>query len=96
MVHLGYEAQLEGHFGPFGESANLDARLVQLLWRKYLRLGNHFWRNRWNSSVTWFVWNLVSVRLEMMLVSVQHRCMVCAKRTICSEITLEAPNGTPR
>jgi hypothetical protein len=23
---LGYEAQLEAHFGPFGDSANLDAR----------------------------------------------------------------------
>ena len=26
MVPLGYEAQVEGRFGPFGESANLDAR----------------------------------------------------------------------
>jgi hypothetical protein len=26
MVLLGYEAQLEAHFGPFGDSANLDAR----------------------------------------------------------------------
>ena len=28
------------------------------------------------------MWNLVSVRLETVLVSVQGRCMVCAKRTI--------------
>jgi hypothetical protein len=26
MVLLGYEAQLEARFGPFGDSANLDAR----------------------------------------------------------------------
>ena len=26
MVHLGDEAQVEAHFGPFGDSANLDAR----------------------------------------------------------------------
>ena len=26
------------------------------------------------------MWNLVSVRLETVLVSVQNRCMVCAKR----------------
>jgi hypothetical protein len=26
MVLLGYEAQLEAHFGPFGDSANLAAR----------------------------------------------------------------------
>jgi hypothetical protein len=31
-----------------------------------------------------------------MLVSVQYRCIVCAKRTIGSEIILDAPNGTPR
>ena len=28
----------------------------------------------------WVMWNLVSVRLEMVLVLVQDRCMVCAKR----------------
>ena len=32
------------------------------------------------------MWNLVSVRLETVLVSVQNRCMVCAKRIIGSEI----------
>ena len=40
--------------------------------------------------------NHVSVRLEMVLVSVQDRCMVCAKRTIGSEIILDAPDGTPK
>ena len=35
--------------------------------------------------------NHVSVRLEMVLVSVQDRCMVCAKRTIGSENILDAP-----
>jgi hypothetical protein len=40
--------------------------------------------------------NLVSVDLEMVLVSVQDRCMVCAKRTIGLEIILDAPDGTPR
>ena len=35
--------------------------------------------------------NDVSVRLEMVLVSVQDRCMVCAKRTIGSETVLDAP-----
>jgi hypothetical protein len=33
--------------------------------------------------------------LEMELVSVQDRCMVCAKRTIGSEIVLGTPDGTP-
>ena len=35
--------------------------------------------------------NHVSVRLEMVLVSVQDRCMVCAKCTIGSETVLDAP-----
>ena len=35
--------------------------------------------------------NHVSVRLEKVLVSVQDRCMVCAKRTIGPEIILDAP-----
>ena len=35
------------------------------------------------------MWNLVSVHLETVLVSVQDRCMVCAKRTIGSEIVLD-------
>ena len=37
-----------------------------------------------------------SVRLEMGLVLVQDRSTVCAKRTIGSEIVLDAPDGTPR
>ena len=38
----------------------------------------------------WVVPNHVSVHLEMALVSVQHRCMVCAKRTIGPEPVLDA------
>jgi hypothetical protein len=30
------------------------------------------------------------------LVSAQDRCMVCARRTIGSEIILDVPDGTPR
>jgi hypothetical protein len=32
--------------------------------------------------------------LEIVLVSVQYRCTVCAKRTIGSEIVFDAPDGT--
>jgi hypothetical protein len=42
------------------------------------------------------MWNLVSVRLEIVLVSVKYRCMVCVNYTIGSEIILDAPNGTSR
>jgi hypothetical protein len=40
--------------------------------------------------------NLVLIRLDTVLVSVQDRCTVCAKRTIGSEIVLDTPDGTPR
>ena len=46
--------------------------------------------------VTWDMWNLVLVRLETVLVSVQDWCTVCAKCTIGSEILLDAPDGTPK
>ena len=36
------------------------------------------------------------IRLETVLVSAQDRCKLCAKRTIGSEIILDAPDGTPR
>ena len=39
----------------------------------------------------WVLWNLVSVRLETVLVSVRDRCTVCAKNTIGSKIILEEP-----
>ena len=44
----------------------------------------------------WVLWNLVLVCLEIVLVSVQDRCTICAKHTVDSEIILDAPDGTPR
>jgi hypothetical protein len=46
--------------------------------------------------VMWVMWNLVLVHLEIVLVSVQDRCTVCAKHTVGSEIILDAPDDTPR
>ena len=40
----------------------------------------------------WVMWNLVSISLETVLVSVRDWCMVCAKCTIGSEIILDAPD----
>jgi hypothetical protein len=37
------------------------------------------------------MWNLVLVHLEIVLVSVQDRCMVCAKHTIDLEIIWTHP-----
>jgi len=42
------------------------------------------------------MWNLISVSLETVFLSVQDRCMVCAKHTMAQKIVLYAPDGTPR
>jgi hypothetical protein len=81
MVLIDDEDQVEARFCLFRDSANLDARwVVHYLRRMYHRLKNHFVRSRWNSYVMWVMSNLISVHLETALVSVQDRCMVCAKR----------------
>jgi hypothetical protein len=49
MVPLGDEAQVEAHFGPFRNSAYLDATKVHGLHRSYHRLRNRFGHTRWNS-----------------------------------------------
>ena len=41
-------------------------------------------------------WKLVLIHLEIVLITTQDRCTVCAKRTIGLEISLDAPDGTPR
>jgi hypothetical protein len=39
---------------------------------------------------------LTSVCLEIVLILMQGRCMVCAEHITGSEIILDAPDGTPR
>ena len=46
--------------------------------------------------MAWVMWNLVSIRLEIVLVLVQDRCTVCAVRTMGSKIILDAPDGIAR
>ena len=41
--------------------------------------------------MTWVLWNLISDRLEIVLVLVQDRCTVCAKITIGLDIGFNAP-----
>ena len=96
MVLLGDEAQVEAYFGLFRDCAILDARKVHGLRRTYHRLENHFGRTRWNSKVTWVMWNLILIHLFTVLVSVQNWCAMCAKRTIGSKIILYTPDATPR
>jgi hypothetical protein len=94
MELLGEDAQVEAHFNPFGDSANLDE--VHSLRRTYHRLENHFGRTRGNYSMTTLEWKLVLVRLAIVLILMQDRCMVCAERTIGLGIILDTPGGTPR
>jgi hypothetical protein len=60
------------------------------------RLENHFGRTQRNSEVIWVKWKLVSVHLEIVLISVQDMCMLWDEHIIGSEIILGTPNGTPR
>ena len=96
MELVGDTGHVESRSGLFGDGVSVGARLVHGLRQTYHRLRNHFGRIRWNSSVTWVMWNLVSVFLETVLALVQDWCMVCAKRTIGSEIVPDEPNGTTR
>ena len=41
--------------------------------------------------MTWVLWNHVSDHLEIVLVSVEDSCMVCAKRCIGSDIVFNSP-----
>jgi len=81
MVLLGDVSHVEARFGPFGDTVNLDARSVHGLRRTYHRLGNHFGRNRWYSYVMLFKWKLILVHLEIVLITTQDGCTVCAERT---------------
>ena len=49
MLLLCDGAQVEAQFGPFGDSANLDAREVHGLRRTYHRVANRFGRTGWIS-----------------------------------------------
>ena len=96
MELLGDVGHVESRFGPFGDSVCVSARYVHGLCQTSHRTRNHFGHNRWYSYVMRLNWKLISVRLEIVLLSLEDRCIVCAKCTIGSEIILDAPDGTPR
>ena len=41
-------------------------------------------------------WKLDLVQLEIVLILTQDRCKVYAECTICLEVVLDTPDGTPR
>ena len=96
MELLGDVGHVESHLFLFGDSVSVGARLVHGFCQTYHRLRNRFGRTRWNSLVTWVMWNLTYFSLEKVLVSVQDRCTVSTKRTIHIEIILDGHDRTPR
>jgi hypothetical protein len=89
MELLGYVGEMEARFGPFGDSVNLDIGYMHCLCRTYYMLGNHFWRNRWHSYVTWVKWKLITIHLEIVLIS-------SVEGTIGSKSIWDAPDCNPR
>ena len=73
MVLLGNVCQVEACFDPFRDCVSLGAREVYGLRRKYLKHVNHFCHTQSYSYVTLVKRKLVSVCLEIVLISVQHR-----------------------
>jgi hypothetical protein len=96
MELLEDEAQVEARFGPFGDSANVDARYVHGLRRTYHRLRNYFRCTQWYSKVMRLKRKLISVYLEIVLILTQHRCTICTAHTIGLEIGLHTPDETRR
>jgi hypothetical protein len=41
-------------------------------------------------------WKLVSVHLDIVLILIQDRCIVCAECTVGSQIILDAPDGSSK
>ena len=94
MVLLGNGAQVEARFGLFGDSFNLDARYIgaQFAWNvPYAR--KSIWTHPMELLDDMCYRNLSSVCLEIMLILMQDRCMLCMEHTICLEINLDATDG---
>jgi hypothetical protein len=68
---------------------------VHGLRRTYHGHGNNFGHTQWNSYVMWVKWKLVSVRLEIVLISMHDRCTFCGKCNVGSEIIFGGTDGTP-
>jgi hypothetical protein len=79
MVLLGDEAQVDAYFDLFGDSTNLDGRWVYVCAERTTVL--EIILDAPIGTPRWLTWNLISVRSEIVLVSEQDRCTVCAKCT---------------
>ena len=86
---------VESRFSPFGDGVSVGARLVHGLCQMYHRLRKLVWTHLMvlpgdEAEVKAHFGPLEdSANLDA------DRCMVCAERTIGSEIILDVPDGTP-
>jgi hypothetical protein len=95
MVLLGDEAQVDAHFGLFGDRLILTQHRCMVCTER--NIGLEIVLDAPDRSPTTLVmWNLISIHLETVVVLVQDRCTICAERTIGSEIVLDASDGTSR
>ena len=86
----------ESHSGVLRDRISFDSRYVHGLRLMHQSLRNHFGSTCWYSKVKRLKWRLGSVYLEIVLILMQDRCTICIEHTICSEINLDALDGTPR
>ena len=86
---------MESHFSMFRNSVSFGGRYVHGLRVMHHSLRNHFGSTCWYSLVKGLKWMLGSVCLEIVLILMQDKCTVCIEHTICLEINLDEPNGTP-
>ena len=87
--------QVESSFGLFRNSVSFGARYVH-----GLRLMHHSLRNH-SESTCWYFGEEAQVEARFNLFGdsanlMQDWCMIYKEHTICLEINLDAPNGTPR
>ena len=59
---------------------------MHALCQTYQRLKNPFGHTRWYHLVTRLKWKLVSILSDIVLILTRDRCIVCAKRSVGSEI----------
>jgi hypothetical protein len=88
--------QMEACFGPFGDSVNLDARLVHGFAPNMQYTRKSFWAHMMELLGDGGQMELISVCLQTVLISVQGRCTICAEYTTGIEILLATPDGPPR
>jgi len=95
MELLDNVCHMESLYGLFRNSVSFGARYVH-----GLRLMHHSLRNHFGSTCWYFGeeahWKLGLICLEIVQILMQDRCIICKEHTICLEINLDAPNGTPR